>query len=116
MRIRPDGYAEITIGGRKVLIHVFAYTAFRGPVPDGFQLDHLCRNRKCGNPFHLEAVTPQVNTLRSNAPSAHHAHKTHCVNGHEFSEENTYLYKGKWRVCRICKNARQKKKTTIEPA
>ncbi|MBY4212857.1 HNH endonuclease [Rhodococcus fascians] len=70
----------------------------------GLQIDHLCRNRRCVNPDHLEAVTPQVNTLRSTAITAVHAVKTHCPQGHQYSVENTYVSSRGGRHCRICRN------------
>ena len=73
-------------------------------VPEGMELDHLCRNRACINPNHLEAVTHRENCLRGASPPAHFARQTHCVNGHAFDETNTYLRhdgQGK-RKCRTC--------------
>ena len=77
-----------------------AYVALVGSVPVGLQLDHLCRNRTCVNPSHLEPVTQAENARRSAA-----ATKTHCVNGHEFTEANTYTRlsgSGGQRDCRAC--------------
>lgn len=84
--------------------YLVAYAALVGPVPRGLQLDHLCRNRACVNPEHLEPVTQAENARRSAAAS-----KTHCVNGHEFTPENTYLRPpgcGGHRDCRACIRAR----------
>lgn len=58
------GYGRIRVGGVKFMVHRFAYEAMVGPVPDGMQLDHLCRNTRCVNPGHLEPVTPGENVRR----------------------------------------------------
>ena len=66
--------------------HRFSYSHFRGPVADGLEVDHLCKNTLCVNPDHLEAVTPRVNNLRGNSPSSINARKTHCPIGHAYAE------------------------------
>jgi hypothetical protein len=82
-----------------------------GPIPDGLVLDHLCRNKLCVNPKHLEPVTNQENILRGLTPLVggyYNMAKTHCPKGHEYSPENTYYRPSRWRqtrVCRICNNA-----------
>ncbi len=83
-----DGYGRFRLGHRMVLAHRFAFEAIRGPIPDGLELDHLCRDRGCVNPEHLEPVTGKVNTLRGVAFSAENARKTHCARGHELGGEN----------------------------
>lgn len=101
-----DGYGRFQVaysGHQEQRAHRFSYRRFKGPIPDGLQLDHKCRVRCCVNPDHLEAVTAKVNTLRSEAVSAKNARKTHCVNGHEFVGENLYLTPDKkYRVCTQC--------------
>lgn len=102
------GYGQIRVGGRLVYVHRFAWERVNGPVPSGLELDHLCRNRTCVNPDHLEAVTRQVNTLRGVSFAASNARKTHCPFGHEYTPDNTYVNPKGSRVCRTCKNARHR--------
>jgi hypothetical protein len=101
------GYGQISAGSREegmLLAHRVAYTLLVGPIPDGLELDHLCRNRGCVNPAHLEPVTRQENVLRGIGISADNARKTHCKHGHEFTSENTEIYRGT-RHCRVCRRA-----------
>lgn len=98
----PAGYGQFGVDGKLVLAHRYSYELLIGPIPNGLTLDHLCRNRGCVNPFHLEAVTLKVNCLRGISPSANNARKSLCPQGHPYSEENTYLSKN-GRQCRICR-------------
>ena len=90
------GYGVFSVGKGTVLAHRFAV----GPVPDGLQLDHLCRNRACVRPSHLEAVTGKVNMERSGP-----ARRTHCPAGHLYDAANTKWSSRGWRQCRTCANA-----------
>lgn len=103
-RLNSYGYAEIKVDGSPYrMAHRVAYEAWVAPIPEGLQLDHLCRVRHCVNPAHLEPVTNRENTMRGENFTAVNAAKTHCKRGHEFDEANTYL----WRNSRICKQCRR---------
>ena len=86
--------------------HRFAYELLIGPIPPGMQLDHLCRNRRCVNPEHLEPVTGRENKLRGHTLNAANAAKTHCDYGHPFDEQNTYTTTRSSRCCRACSRRR----------
>ena len=100
-RLYPAGYGECHLFGEGYA-HRIAYILTRGPIPKGLQIDHLCRNRACANPEHLEAVTQRENILRGTGASARNAVKTHCIRGHEFTPENTYREPTGGRRCRTC--------------
>ncbi len=110
-----DGYGQIGIGSRtddtsrQVYSHRYAYEQLVADVPAGLQCDHLCRNRACVNPGHLEVVTCRDNILRGNGPAARQARRTHCPYGHKYSPANTYRYK-RHRGCRKCIKARWQRK------
>jgi hypothetical protein len=98
----PAGYGQFYLGNYKaVYSHRWAYEYYIGPIPEGLVIDHLCRNRKCVNPAHLEAVTQKININRG----AGNTSKTHCPRGHAYSEENTYLFRGR-RRCKACSRER----------
>lgn len=109
LKSRINGYVPMAFQGHRTLLHRWMYLAYVGE--PGPVLDHkVCDNRTCCNPAHLEPATHRVNILRGGAPTAHNATKDRCVQGHQFDEQNTYLYTDKSgrrrRVCRKCDNAK----------
>lgn len=107
------GYGQIGIqvdGRTKQLqAHRVSYELHVGKIPDGLELDHLCRNRACVNHSHLEPVTTRINVLRSLGPAAINAQKTHCHHGHPFDEINTGTHRGK-RFCRECRRKQDRER------
>lgn len=99
--ISKKGYGRISIDNKMCFVHITAYVMFAGPVPEGLVLDHLCRNRACFNPNHLEPVTVADNNLRGEGCMAAYARKTHCPQGHPYDEKNTQMKNGA-RRCRAC--------------
>lgn len=93
--------------------HKIVYEILVGEVPEGMQLDHLCKIPLCVNPKHLEIVTPRENIMRSNGLAAVNAKKTHCKNGHEFTEDNIYVppKRPNRRYCRKCAKLQTKNHT-----
>lgn len=96
-RIAKNGYGRISHGNRDYLAHRVFYTAYKGLPDADLDIDHLCRNRRCVNPDHLEAVTRKVNLNRGLGTGPR---KTHCVHGH--SLEDAYQDKRGGRQCRTC--------------
>lgn len=105
--LRARGYGVYEMRGRAVRAHRVSWTICRGPIAEYLTLDHLCRNRACVNPMHLEAVSNKVNILRGESFSAENARKTHCPRGHEYTPENTMIRNGK-RNCRECVRAQHR--------
>lgn len=99
------GYGRIKVGNRSFQAHRYVYESEKGPIPDGMDLDHLCRNRGCVNPSHLEPVTNRTNVLRGVGISAKNASKEYCRHGHPLVGTNVRHYKGH-RICRTCERGR----------
>lgn len=93
----------------QVLAHRWSYENLVGEIPEGLDLDHLCRNRICVNPEHLEPVTNEENIRRGFGIGMINAGKTRCAQGHEYTEENTYRSPKGHRVCKVCSLASSKK-------
>ncbi len=90
------GYGHRTIRGVSYLAHRVAYEEAKGPIPAGMEIDHLCRNRACVEPSHLEVVSRRENVRRQAAS------RTHCPSGHPYAGVNLYLTRAGHRVCREC--------------
>jgi hypothetical protein len=103
-----SGYGYFWFDRKKRLAHRFSYELFVGPIPESLVIDHLCRNRMCLRPTHLEPVSDRVNILRGEAPAARNVLKDTCFMGHPFDEENTFVDKNGDRGCRTCQRRRLK--------
>lgn len=103
-RLSYKGYGEFWFEGKNHPAHRVVYEILIEKIPDGFVIDHLCRNRACTNPDHMKVVTNKENVLRGIGITAQNKRKTHCHRGHELTEENVWR-KGhlkEWRSCREC--------------
>jgi len=95
------GYVLVGVADQgKVLGHRLTYEHYRGPIPEGLELDHLCRNRACVSPLHLEAVTRRVNMARGDHPSAITKRTNICRRGHSMADA---LVESRGRRCRTCR-------------
>jgi len=112
-----QGYGLIKSGETSLRAHRISVLMSGREIPDGCNVDHLCKNTSCVNPDHLEVVTPKENTLRGEGITAKNAKKTHCVHGHEFTEESTKVRKNDdgsiSRVCLMCQRSRN---STLKPS
>jgi HNH endonuclease len=103
-----SGYGRFMVDGHYRSAHRVAYELLIGPIPDGAQLDHLCRNRACVNPGHLEPATARTNILRGTGLAATESRQVYCVNGHHLYGDNVIVIPSRpnARYCRECNRAR----------
>lgn len=109
---RGYGYTDLKQSDgrwKKHRVHRVVYEDLVGPIPPGLVLDHLCRNKLCALPTHLEAVDDRTNVLRGIGVTAQNARKTHCKNGHELNEANLYRGYRRHRECRTCSRERERR-------
>jgi hypothetical protein len=110
--VKTNGYAQILFNGREIMAHRVMYMLLIGEIPQDMQIDHLCRNKRCMNPNHMDVVTQQENMRRM------FALRTHCRRGHEYNKLNTYIRMKKQkngktypdRICRLCVSLRRQNK------
>lgn len=113
------GYGVLLVGSkvrgtrRRLMAHRVSYELLVGPIPDGLQIDHLCRNRACVRPDHLEPVTNRENQLRGQGPVGEQMRRDHCINGHPFN--HVYVSDGRFRQrrCTVCDNESRRRRRAI---
>jgi hypothetical protein len=118
-----NGYGQIYDGEdwrnpKALYAHRVAYGLMVGPIPKGMQLDHICRDRRCVNPAHLEPVTLAENLARGEGFGQRlYRQKTHCKHGHPFEGDNLYVAPDGHRVCKTCRRAvdQRRSKTRRRP-
>lgn len=112
-----NGYGQLWLHGRRVMVHRLSYTWLVGPIPEGKQLDHLCRVRNCVRPSHLEPVTNRENCMRGESFAAVNARKTHCSEGHPLVEGNLYWTgRGGRGTCKTCHKVKARRRRAMRRA
>lgn len=111
--ITSGGYGNMWHQGKYRPAHRVSYELLIGPIPEGLELDHLCRVRNCVNPEHLEPVSRRENLVRGQTIVADQLQRVACPKGHAYDASNTYVHAGQ-RFCRTCHaaNERQRRKVS----
>jgi len=102
-----DGYGKFTNNYKTLRAHRFSYELLVEKIPEGMVLDHLCRRTSCVNPEHLQPVSSIEYIHRGEGLASQNKSKTHCINGHEFDELNTYIRPNGARSCKKCMRIRR---------
>lgn len=105
--LNGDGYGHFHLNGREVPAHCASFVLFVGSIPNGLEIDHLCRLRHCVNPKHLEAVPHRENVQRGG-----NTVKAHCIHGHPYDESNTRVDRLGYRYCKACARVATRKYRT----
>ena len=120
-RCDKGGYGRITKTNNEhgYIAHRLSYELYRGGIPDGYDIHHLCKNKWCVNPNHLEPISKREHMILDNPIIALNANKSHCINGHEFNYQNTIIRtfdKGRHphRRCNVCVMERGKRYYSIK--
>ncbi len=108
------GYGHFRLDGKVVGAHRVAYELWVGSIPQGLEIDHLCRTPPCVNPAHMEPVTRRINVLRGVSFAAVFARRTHCGNGHLLSGKNVYIDPHGARICKICRRLIDKSRRPLK--
>jgi HNH endonuclease len=106
--LEGGGYGAIGDGKKKKRAHRYSYEQLVGDIPDGLELDHLCRVRNCVRPDHLEPVTRRENVMRGISPIAENPSKTQCPEGHPYGGKNLIELSTGGRRCRTCRNEKER--------
>lgn len=101
--ITTNGYSRIRINNKNIQAHRWAWELVNGQIPEGFVIDHICRNRKCVLPEHLRMITQQENIM---AGLHNIDNRSHCNQGHPFVKENIMIRKSGKRECAECNRIR----------
>ena len=104
---KADGYCQIRVDTDRMEVHRWSYIYFRGKIPKGYQIDHLCKVKNCINPCHLEAVTPLENVRRSHG--VFNSDGKMCIHGHRLTKDNLVKHGKRREMCKTCNNINRKR-------
>jgi len=108
--VSGGGYGRIRNGGKREQAHRVSFALAGNKIPEGLVVDHICNNRRCVRPDHLQAITQRDNILRSDSPPARQSKQVACLNGHPLDGDNLFMRRNGKRECRVCIRARGRKR------